>query len=144
MSTSLGRAQNGDMAGDGPSHHHTGPAFIQAALVASIGSTDRNQSYLHMDSDEDEYRPDAYYQYDQLVTKPASQLARYHDYGLKAPIGSYADVYRGIDSSKWKYAEWIVDSGATCMLVPPAFTPYISNKCESNMTIGGFTKEGTA
>ena len=50
----------------------------------------------------------------------------------------------GIDSSKWKYAEWIVDSGATCMLVPPAFAPFISNKCESNMTIGGFTKEGTA
>ena len=113
-------------------------------MVASIGSADRTQSYLHMDSDEEEYRPDAYYQYDQPATTPPSQLARYHEYGLKATVGSHVDVYRGIDSSKWNYAEWIVDNGATCMLVPLAFAPFISNKRESNMTIGGFTKEGTA
>ena len=62
----------------------------------------------------------------------------------KSKAGPYTDIYDGIDPQSWMYAEWIVDSGATCMLVPPAFAPFISSKSTSQMIIGGFTKDGTA
>ena len=62
----------------------------------------------------------------------------------KSKTGQYIDIYEGIDPKSWMYAEWIVDSGATCMLVPPAFSPFISSKSTSQMIIGGFTKDGSA
>jgi len=61
----------------------------------------------------------------------------------KSKAGRHIDIYDGINPKSWMYAECIVDSGATCMLVPPTFAPFISSKSTSQMIIGGFTKDGT-